>query len=106
MIDQRAQDGGGSSAAERADECPVVFAGLSLPTTVARAHARGLVEQVPGCPFKHLKSRPGLTTSASFHAGRLVPEAAATLAAPAPSRYPRHIPGWCDPRRTRPSPPR
>src|SRR5450756_723111 len=46
MIDQRPQHRGGGGAAERADECPVILAGASLPTAVAGGHPRRLVEQV------------------------------------------------------------
>src|SRR5215213_4850007 len=52
MIDQRAQDGGRGSAAERTDERPVIIAGLPLPAAVTGAHPRGVVEKVLG-PCKH-----------------------------------------------------
>jgi hypothetical protein len=35
MVDQRAQDGGGRAAAERADKGPVIRAGLALPAAIA-----------------------------------------------------------------------
>src|ERR1700691_3411981 len=48
MVHQRAQDGGGGDAAERADERPVIPAGPSLPAAVTGYHPRGLVEQMLG----------------------------------------------------------
>ena len=52
MIDQRPQDGGGGSTAERADERPVIVAGPPLPAAVAGGHPGGVVEQMLG-PGKH-----------------------------------------------------
>ena len=46
MLDQRPQHGGGGGAAERADEGPVIVAGLALPAAVAGGDPRGLVEQM------------------------------------------------------------
>src|SRR5450759_2434598 len=46
MVDQRPQDGGGGSSAERTDESPVIVAGPPLPAAVAGGHPRGLVEKV------------------------------------------------------------
>jgi hypothetical protein len=46
MIDQRPQNGGGGGAAERADEGPVIVAGLPLPAAVTGGHPRGFVEKV------------------------------------------------------------
>src|ERR1700730_14302474 len=48
VVDQRAQDGGGGDAAERADESPVIIAGPPLIAAVTGNHPRGLVEQMLG----------------------------------------------------------
>ena len=48
MVDQRAQDGRGRAAAERADKGPVVRAGLALPATVAGGNFRGVVKTMRG----------------------------------------------------------
>src|SRR5580704_3417575 len=63
MLDQRPQDGGGGDAAERADERPVVLAGLPLPAAVAGGDPRGLVEQMPGSG-EHRGSRNAIGDSA------------------------------------------
>src|SRR3979411_1319054 len=56
MIDQRPQDGGGGGSAERADEGPVIVAGLPLPAAVAGANPRGVVEKMRSFA-KHQNSR-------------------------------------------------
>ena len=48
MVDQRAQDGGGRAAAERADKGPVIVAGPPLPAAVTGGNPRRVVEQVLG----------------------------------------------------------
>src|SRR5882757_9107100 len=48
MVDQRAQDGGGRAAAERADKGPVIRAGLALPAAIAGGDPRGVVEKMRG----------------------------------------------------------
>src|ERR1700759_1845773 len=46
MLHQRAQDGGGGEAAERAYKGKVIRAGAPLPPAVTGGDTRGLVEQV------------------------------------------------------------
>src|SRR5258708_11598880 len=48
VIDQCPQDGGGGCSAERADEGPVIVAGLSSPAAVTGGNPRGVVEKVLG----------------------------------------------------------
>jgi hypothetical protein len=48
VIDQCPQDGGGGCSAERADEGPVIVAGLPSPAAVAGGNPRGVVEKVLG----------------------------------------------------------
>jgi hypothetical protein len=48
VIDQRPQNGGGGRSAERADEGPVIVAGLPSPAAVTGGNPRGVVEKVLG----------------------------------------------------------
>src|SRR5882724_4361269 len=48
LIDRRPQDSGGRRPAERADEGPVIVAGLPAPAAVAGGDPRGIVEKVWG----------------------------------------------------------
>src|SRR6266403_1540904 len=54
VIDQRPQDGGGRRSAERAEEGPVIIAGLPAPAAVTGGNPCGIVEKVLGfCEHFH-----------------------------------------------------
>src|ERR1700722_18567364 len=118
MIDQRPQHGGGGDPAERADESPVLQAGLPPPAAVAGGDPRGVVEKMRGLgqheilailPRSITAARTNSMTreamvvriSASPRAARPAPATpAADRRAPARSRSPGRIRGWCDRRGT------
>src|SRR5258708_1692186 len=68
VIDQRPQDGRGGRSAERADEGPVIVAGLPSPAAVTGGNPRGIVEKVLGFG-KHRLFR-----ISSFRDGALAPD--------------------------------